>query len=52
MKGKTISIRISEETYNHLQKLAKVNKCTVSEVIRWKIEKPKSFKELRETTIR
>lgn len=52
MKNKTIQIRISEETYKYLQKLAKVNNSTVSEVVRWKIEKPKTFKELRETTIR
>lgn len=44
MKSKTIQIRISEETYKYLQKLAKVNNSTVSEVVRWKIEKPKPLR--------
>ena len=52
MKNHTITVRVSEETYKHLQKLAKVNKCTVSEVIRWKVEMPKTLREVRETTIR
>lgn len=50
--NRQICIRVSEETYKYLEKLAKVNKCTISEVVRWKIEKPKTFKELRKTTIR
>lgn len=47
MKNKVITVRVNEETYKHLQKQARVNKCTVSEVIRWKIEMPKTLRELR-----